>query len=94
MVYGATMALNAMPRTDRDVSPREKFMGVKLDYKNDLRIPFGEYVHAEVMPSTNDKNTAAKRSVPAIALTPLLNGRGTYLFYNIHTRTEFTATSH
>jgi hypothetical protein len=28
VVYGATTAINAMPRTDRDVSPREKFLGV------------------------------------------------------------------
>ena len=27
MVYGATIAVNAMPRTDRSVSPREKFLG-------------------------------------------------------------------
>lgn len=33
MVYGATIAINVMPRTDQDTSSREKFMGVKLDDK-------------------------------------------------------------
>ena len=91
MVYGATMALNCMPRTDRDVSPREKFLGVKLNYNNDLRIPFGEYVHAEVMPNVSEKNTNVKRAVAAIALIPQLDGRGTYLFYDINTGSEFRA---
>ncbi len=44
IVYGATIAMNAMPRTDRSVSPHEKFLGVKLNFNKDCRAAFGEYM--------------------------------------------------
>ena len=79
MVYGATIAMNAMPRTDRSVSLREKFLGVKLDYNKDCRAAFGDYVQATVMPPTMSKNTEKPRTVAAIALIPtIMNGHSAY----------------
>lgn len=49
-------------------------------------IPFGAYVQAEVIPKDSDKNTQVKRSVSAIALMSLMNGRGIYLFCNMSTK--------
>jgi hypothetical protein len=67
-------------------------MGVKLDFKTNLRTPFGAYVQAEVVPSTeSEKNTNTPRSVAAIALMPMMNGRGTNLFFNVNTNSEFRA---
>jgi hypothetical protein len=54
-------------------------------------IPFGAYVQAEVIPKDSDKNTQVKRSVSAIALMSLMNGRGIYLFCNMSTKSEFRA---
>ncbi len=46
-----------MPRTDRNVSPREKFLGVKLDYNEDCRAAFGDYVQTIVMPPPMSKRS-------------------------------------
>lgn len=53
MVIGATIAVNSLPRTDRDASLKEKFLSVKLDYINDFRIPFGTYNKTK-KPKNND----------------------------------------
>jgi hypothetical protein len=90
MVYGATMAINSMPRTDRSVSPREKFLGVKLDYNKDCRAGFGDYVQATVMPPVTARNTEQPRTVAAIAVLPTMNGQGTYRFFDLATKSEFT----
>jgi hypothetical protein len=84
--------MNAMPRTDRSVNPREKFLGVKLvDYNKDCRAAYGEYVQATVIPNQMAKNTKEGRTVAAIALLPTMNGNGTYWFYDLKTKNQFTA---
>ena len=64
------------------LSPRVLFTGMKPNFKKELSLAFGDYV--EVHNGTN--NTSRERSLPCIALYPLGNSTGSWLFWNISTR--------
>ena len=72
----STTALNGV------LSPRVLFTGVKPNYKNELSLAFGDYV--EVHNGTT--NTSKERSLPCIALYPLGNSTGSWLFWSVSTR--------
>eukprot|EP01037_Dinobryon_pediforme_P027323 gene27323-30174_t len=66
-------------------SPYELFYGRKVDFKRQLRLSFGDY--AEVYNNqTTASNTLEERAVSCIALLPLLNKQGTYLFFSLKSR--------
>ena len=66
------------------MSPRDKFMGKPIDYRTDIYLPFGTYVHC-TKPQTN--NTMQSRTDSCIMLGPKEpNLPGTFYFYNIHTQ--------
>jgi len=72
----STTALNGV------LSPRVLFTGIKPNYKRELSLAFGDYV--EVHNGTT--NTSKERSIPCIALYPLGNSTGSWLFWSISTR--------
>jgi hypothetical protein len=72
----STSALNGV------LSPRVLFTGLKPNYKKELSLAFGDYV--EVHNGTT--NTSKERSIPCIALYPLGNSTGSWLFWSISTR--------
>jgi hypothetical protein len=51
------------------VSPREVFLGRKLDYNKDIKLSFGDY--AQVHQDDVITNTMAERTVGALALGPI-----------------------
>ena len=66
-------------------SAYEQFYGRKVNFKRHLRLGFGDY--AEVhnnQPTTS--NTLQPRALSCIALLPLMNRQGTYLFFSLKTR--------
>jgi len=64
------------------LSPRVLFTGMKPNYKKELALAFGDYV--EVHNGTT--NTSQERSLPCIALYPLANSTGSWLFWNVSNR--------
>ena len=86
LVEYVTIMLNFEPNSQREdpTSPYELFRGLKIDYKRQLRISFGDY--AECTDPRVTSNTMERRTDPCIALLPLLNAQGSYLFYNLETR--------
>jgi hypothetical protein len=64
------------------LSPRVLFTGIKPNYKKELSLAFGDYV--EVHNGTT--NTSRERSLPCIALYPLGNSTGSWLFWNLANR--------
>jgi len=69
-------------------SPRVRFTGVKPDFKAEFGLAFGDYVEAydpRAAAKSNDVN--APRTEPCIALYPSANRNGSWVFYNIKTRT-------
>jgi hypothetical protein len=91
-VTAATIAINCIPRSDSVLSPREIFRRKKLNYATDIRIAWGEYVQVEVMPSHIQKSGPTPRTVAAIALFPVGNNEGSYMFYDINTERQFIGT--
>ena len=73
-----TTALN------ENVCPKVLFTGMKVNYKRELEIAFGDY--CEVNNGTD--NTSASRSVPCIALYPANNSTGSWEFMNLTTKTR------
>lgn len=77
-------AINSVPASTLidTRSPKERFLGRKLDYKRDLQLPFGQYVqvHARDM-----DNTMAPRTEGAISLMSAGNLQGSHRFYNLRT---------
>jgi hypothetical protein len=65
-----------------NVCPTVLFSGVKVNYKKELELGFGDY--AEVYDGTD--NTATSRSVPCIALYPCHNSTGSWEFMNLKTK--------
>ena len=70
------------------ISPREKFIGRKLDYKRDLRVGFGDYVQAHEPGII--KNSQVARTEGAIALLPVGNINGSVKFFKLSTRSIIT----
>jgi hypothetical protein len=71
------------------ISPREQFRGIKLDFKKDLSISFGDYVQAYRCPKL--KNSMEQRTVGAIALCPMDNQTKSWIFFNLLTIKTFAA---
>ena len=86
LVEYATVMVNLEPCSKREdpTSPWELFHGRKIDYKRHLSIAFGDY--AEVKDARGRSNTMQARSTPCIALLPILNYQGSWLFLNLRTR--------
>ena len=86
LVEYVTLMLNFEPNSKREdpTSPFELFRGLKIDYKKQLRISFGDYAESHDPHITS--NTMQSRTDPCIALIPLLNAQGSNLFYNLDTR--------
>ena len=83
----AKLMLSITPHHGRadTTSPYELFYGRKVDFKRQLRLSFGDY--AEVYNNqTTASNTLEERAVSCIALLPLLNKQGTYLFFSLKSR--------
>jgi len=86
LVEYATIMVNLEPCSKREdpTSPWELFHGRKIDYKRHLKLAFGDY--AEVKELRHKSNSMNARSQPCIALLPVLNYQGSWLFFNLRTR--------
>ena len=67
-----------------NVCPKVLFTGVKVNYKKELELAFGDY--CEVYNGTD--NTSASRSIPCIALYPSNNSTGSWEFMTLTTKTR------
>ena len=67
---------------NQNVCPKVLFTGVKVNFKKELELAFGDY--CEVYDGTD--NTARSRSVPCIALYPSNNSTGSWEFMNLKTK--------
>jgi hypothetical protein len=79
--------INLLPDDQREdpTSPYEGFTGLKVDYVKQLRISFGDYAECK-NPNRKPINGPKPRSDPCIALLPMLNQQGSYLFFDLGTR--------
>jgi Reverse transcriptase (RNA-dependent DNA polymerase) len=87
LVEYCVVMINLAPDNQRvdPTSPYELFTGYKVDYKTQLRISFGDYAECK-NPNRKPINTIKPRTDPCIALLPLLNAQGSYLFFDLTTR--------
>ena len=86
LVLFCVMAINLFPKASsvsNNLSPREMFLGVKLDYARDCKLAFGEYV--EVHEDNAITNTMEPRTTGAICLGPMGNAQGDYRFMSLST---------
>jgi hypothetical protein len=67
---------------DQTVAPKVLFTGLRLDFRKELGMAFGDY--CKVFDGTD--NTSRARSVPCIALYPCNNAAGSWAFFNLITR--------
>lgn len=86
LVYHCVTTINMFPKASGlcgNLSPRELFTGMKVDFNRDCKIQFGQYVqvHEENMP-TNSMDT---RTTGAIALDSAGNAQGSYNFLSLDT---------
>lgn len=83
----ASIVMSMVPHHGRmdPTSPYEQFYGRKVDFKRQLRLSFGEYAEVHNNQPTAS-NTLEERAISCIAMLPLLNKQGTYLFFNLKTR--------
>ena len=95
LVYFCVSRINMLPsRGNMDLtSPRENFTGRKVDFKRDLRMGFGDYVH--VHEDRVITNTTQPRTEEALCLLPLSNLAGYAQFLSLKTlkvisRSNFT----
>ena len=79
--------INLLPDNQRvdPTSPYELFVGNKVDYKQQIPISFCDYTECK-NPNRKPINTVKPRTDPCIALLPLLNAQGSYLFFDLTTR--------
>lgn len=86
----AVARLNMMPSSTRvdPTSPRELFLGRKVDATTDLRLAFGDYVQAK--DNLVVSNSMAPRTLGAIALEAVGNLQGTWRFYCLASKTVRT----
>ena len=66
-----------------NVCPKVLFTGVKINYKKELELAFGDY--CEVYHDGTD-NTSAGRSIPCFTLYPTNNSMGSWEFMNLTTK--------
>jgi hypothetical protein len=64
-----------------NICPRVLFTGIKVDFKKELNLSFGDYV--EAYESTD--NTSAARSAACIALYPISNAAGSWILWKLET---------
>jgi hypothetical protein len=85
MVFYCCTMLNMFPKVNSvgGISPREIFLGRKLDCEVDARVAFGQYVQVSNDDATT--NTLKERTSGAIALGPAGNLQGGYNFLNLST---------
>ena len=85
LVYFCVSRINMLPsRGNMDLtSPRENFTGRKVDFKRDLRMGFGDYVH--VHEDRVITNTTQPRTEEALCLLPLSNLAGSAQFLSLKT---------
>jgi hypothetical protein len=70
------------------VCPRVKFTGVKIDYKNEFGLAFGDYVEAyNPRAEQQSNNIYTQRTEPCIALYPSANKNGSWVLYNLRSKT-------
>jgi len=83
----ASLVMSMVPHHGRmdPTSPYEQFYGRKVDFKRQLRLSFGEYAEVHNNQPTAS-NTLEERAISCVAMLPLLNKQGTYLFFNLKTR--------
>ncbi len=67
-----------------NVCPRVLFTGMRINYKKELELAFGDYV--EVYDGT--ENTSKSRSIPCIALYPCCNATGSWEFMSLKMKTR------
>jgi hypothetical protein len=66
---------------NQNVCPRVLFTGLRVDFRKELSLAFGDY--CEVFDGSD--NTSKSRSVPCVALYPCSNVTGSWNFYNLLT---------
>ena len=89
VIFFAVNRINMQPTTSRgdQICPREAFTGRKIDYKRDVRVSFGEYVHVNVAGLGYNKNDiSVQRTHEAIALLPVGNMQGSVIFLSLETK--------
>jgi hypothetical protein len=84
MLYQGSIFVEPLTALNENVCPKVLFTGVKVNYKKELELAFGDY--CEVYNGTD--NTSASRSVPCIALYPANNSTGSWEFMNLTTKTR------
>jgi hypothetical protein len=67
-----------------NVCPRVLFTGIRINYKKELELAFGDYV--KVYDGT--KNTSKSRSIPCIALYPCCKATGLWEFMSLKRKTR------
>ena len=85
LTYYACKMVNMFPKANSigGVSPKELFTGVKMDYKRDCKLGFGEYV--QVYAEHDITNTMQPMTYGAISMGGVGNFQGTYLFMSLLT---------
>jgi hypothetical protein len=66
----------------QNVCPRVLFTGMRVDYRKELSLAFGDY--CEVFDGTD--NTSKQRSVPCIALYRCCNTTGSWVFFSLESQ--------
>jgi len=87
LVSYSTTRHNIRPSTcnGSGVAPRVALTGMKPRYQKELSIAFGDYCECRD-PAAQSNDASAKRTTPCIALYPVGNSTGSWVFLNIDTR--------
>jgi hypothetical protein len=72
----------------QNVCLRVLFTGMRVDYRKELSLAFGDY--CEVFDGTD--NTSKQRSVPCIALYPCCNATGSWVFFSLQSQKRLRST--
>lgn len=72
------------------LSPKELFIGKKLNYERDLKLAFGKFVQATI---PNSDKSMQERTTSCLSLTPTFNNTGSYKFYSLKTGEIITRTN-
>ena len=93
MTYEATRVSNMMRRLDAELSPREEFDGIRIDFKRDLRVAWGEFCEVNIAPGGTAGNGNSPRTVSSISLCGTGNSKGSWWFFDVEKCSFFTADS-
>ena len=85
LVKYVTGRVNSIPTSNSEeyLSPREKLLNRKLDYKKDLKHGFGDFVEVFI----KSDNSMEPRTVPALALMPTGALDGAWYYYRLEKKT-------